>query len=105
MKKLALILGLVSTTTMAAELKILSWSRLNTTTNSFDTSAEVCFSLTPAPSAPTYVEVTVDKGSRSQAFYGAWIDQRGSSCQVVSSHRGRVEVNIPKMKLSLALDQ
>jgi hypothetical protein len=105
MKKLALILSIISTGVMASELKILSWSRLNNTANSIDTSAEVCFALSPAPTDPTYVQITVDKGTRSQAFYGAWIDQRGSSCQVVSSHRGRVEVNIPLMKLSHTLYQ
>lgn len=91
-----------TTTAFASELKILSWYRLNNQTTS-DSAAEVCFSLSPAPSQPTFAEITVDKNRRSEALYSAWIGPKGSTCHVVSTSRGLVEVEIPGLKLKASL--
>ena len=50
---------LFSINVSAADIKILSWSRLNSDSNN-DSAAEVCFSLKPAPTKPIFAEVTVD---------------------------------------------
>jgi hypothetical protein len=89
---------LTSFSAFTAELNILSWYRLNSQ-NTNDSAAEVCFSLTPKPKTPIFAEVTVDPGTRAQALYSTWIGPKGSTCHVVSTSRGRVEVNIPSLSL------
>lgn len=102
MMKLLLVFLMTTTSAFASELNILSWYRLNNQTTS-DSAAEVCFSLTPAPSQPTFAEITVDKNRRSEALYSAWIGPKGSTCHVVSTSRGLVEVEIPGLKLKASL--
>lgn len=101
-KLLILLLFIFSTSIFASELKILSWYELNRS-NSSDSAAEVCFSLSPAPSSPVFAQVTVDPNRRSEAFYNTWIGPRGSVCQVVSTARGLVEVRIPSLKVTTSL--
>ena len=99
MKKILLASFLLSSfSAFAADLNILSWYRLNSQSVS-DSAAEVCFSLTPKPTAPIFAEITVDSGTRAQALYSTWIGTKGSVCHVVSTSRGRVEVSIPSLKL------
>jgi hypothetical protein len=97
--KIILALMLLSTSAFAADLRINTFYRLDRQSHQ-DTAAEVCFSLKPAPSAPVYAQVTVDPGTRQQGYYSGWLDSRGSTCVVVSTLRGRVEVNIPSMNLN-----
>ena len=97
-KKLFILALLVSTTAIATELRINSWYRLDRD-SSRDTAAEVCFSVTPAPATPTLAQITVDKGTSSQAFYNAWIGPRGAVCHVVSTLRGRVYIEVPGLEL------
>ncbi len=95
---------LFSLNVLAAEIKILSWYRLNTDTDN-DSAAEVCFSLKPAPVKPTFAEITVDKGSRVEGLYSAWIGPKGSVCHIVSTARGRVQVEIPSLNIMSELIQ
>lgn len=103
MKKLVLAaMVLSSINVFASDLNILSWYRLNSQ-NSSDSAAEVCFSLTPAPKTPVFAEVVVDPGTRAEALYSAWIGPKGSTCHVVSTARGRVEVSVPSLKIKASL--
>ena len=103
MKKIILIsMILSSVSAYSSTLDILGWYRLNSQ-NSNDSAAEVCFSLKPAPTAPVFAEIKVDAGTRVEGLYSAWIGPKGSTCHVVSTARGRVEVSIPSLKLKKAL--
>jgi len=84
------------------ELKINRWYKLNDANG--DTAAEVCFSLNPAPEKPTFAEITVDPRTRLAANYTTWIGPKGSVCHIVSTFRGRVEVEIPEFNLSSKLN-
>jgi hypothetical protein len=97
---LAITFILTASLTFSAELKILSWQQLDRAPNTRSTGAEVCFSVKPAPARPQFVEITVDKGRRSEANYTAWVGPKGSLCKVVSTFRGLVEVKIPAQELS-----
>ncbi len=88
----------------AAEIKILNWYKLNSNTTR-DTAAEVCFSLTPKPTDPVFIEITVDKGTNSAGNYGAWIGPKGSVCHVVSTIRGKVSVEVPSLAIKDELIQ
>jgi len=99
MKSLILITAiLLSSNVFSNEIKILSWSRLNSNTNT-DSAAEVCFSLSPKPTAPVFTEITVDQGTRVEGLYSTWIGTKGSTCHVVSTLRGRVQIEIPALKI------
>jgi hypothetical protein len=103
MKSIATIALLTMTTlSFASNLTITNWYRLNTSTLD-DSSAEVCFSVKPAPLKPTFVQIVIDSNSRFQGHYSTWISTTGNACQVVSTVRGRVEVNIPSLKLKATL--
>ena len=103
MKKILLTSMLLSSFgAFTAELNILSWYRLNSQ-NTDDSAAEVCFSLSPKPTAPIFAEIVVDPGTRSEALYSSWIGPKGSTCHVLSTSRGRVEVNIPSLELKKEL--
>lgn len=93
-----LVLFILAFSVSASEIKILSWYKTDRS-NDNDSSAEVCFSLKPAPTKPVFAQITVDKGYRSEAFYSAWISSKASVCSLVSTLRGRVEVNIPSLKI------
>lgn len=94
-----LVSSTISFAQTAPELKILAWYKLNNA-QSRDISAEVCFSVKPAPQTPTLVEITVDKGTNAQGNYTTWITSKGSACHVVATARGRVEVSLPEAKVS-----
>lgn len=81
----------------SSEIKILAWYKLESQSSS-NTTAEVCFSVTPKPTAPLFANITVDKGSRSEGNYTSWVGTKGSTCHVVATRRGRVEVSIPSTK-------
>jgi hypothetical protein len=95
---------LFSTSVLAADIKILSWYRLNSDSNN-DSAAEVCFSLKPAPEKPVFAEITIDKGSRVEGLYSAWIGPKGSTCHIVSTARGRVQVEVPALHIKSQLLQ
>ena len=95
---------LLSFNVFSADIKILSWYRLNTQTDN-DSAAEVCFSVKPSPKQPIFAEITIDKGSRLEAFYSAWVGPKGSTCHVVSTARGRVEVEVPTLNIKDQLIQ
>jgi hypothetical protein len=103
MKKIILVTILLSSfSAYTSELTILNWYRLDSRSTS-NSAAEVCFSLTPKPTAPTFVEITVDAGTRVQGQYSTWIGPKGVACHVVSTVRGRVEVNVPSLQLKQEL--
>ena len=105
MKSIVLVITiLLSYNVLSAEIKILSWYRLNTQTDN-DSAAEVCFSIKPSPEEPIFAEITIDKGSRLEALYSAWVGPKGSTCHVVSTARGRVEVEIPTLNIKDQLIQ
>lgn len=95
---------LFSVNAFSANIKILSWYRLNTETNN-DSAAEVCFSLKPAPASPIFAEITIDKGTRVEGLYSTWLGPKGSTCHIVSTSRGRVQVEIPSLNIKTALKQ
>ena len=97
-------LMLLSSQVFASEIIINSFYLLDRQSQGRDSTAEVCFSVRPAPTALTHVKVTVDKGTNAQGFYNTWIDERGSSCLVVSTLRGTVEVNIPSLGVATQKD-
>ncbi|MDA8791648.1 hypothetical protein N9N67_00310 [Bacteriovoracaceae bacterium] len=103
MKYIALLM-LLSQLSYSYEMKILNWYRLDRS-NNMDMTAEVCFKLTPSPKNPIPVNITVDKNRKSEAYYMAWIGSKGSTCHVVSTQRGRVEVETPKLKLKDSRDK
>lgn len=100
--KLLFILLLLSSSAIASDLDIISWYKLNSETSS-DSAAEVCFTLKPAPTKPIFAYVIVDKNRRSEAVYSTWIGPKGSTCHVVSTSRGLVEVEVPELKLKASL--
>lgn len=102
MKKLTLLLCLMSGFTYAGELKITRFVMLDPYTTR-NTTAEVCVSITPAPEAPVLVQLTVDPGTRSKAYYTTWVDERGSNCHLVSSFRGRIEAKASDQKVASSL--
>jgi hypothetical protein len=103
MKKIILATILLSSfSAFASELTILNWYKLDSR-SIHDSAAEVCFSLSPKPTEPVFVEITVDAGTRVQGQYSTWIGPKGVTCHVVSTVRGRVEVNVPSLKLKQEL--
>lgn len=102
MKLLTLILTF-SSLAMAAKVDITRWYRLDSSGQ--NSSAEVCFKLTPKPIRPQYVRIFVDKRTRYEANYVTWVDDRGSACTVVSSFVGRVEVWIPELSIREELNR
>ncbi|PIP88979.1 MAG: hypothetical protein COW79_14605 [Bdellovibrionales bacterium CG22_combo_CG10-13_8_21_14_all_38_13] len=98
-----LIIFLLSTSAFAQNIEIKAWYKLDRF-NDDDSSAEVCYTLTPATSEPSFVEITVDSGYKSEAIYSSWIGSKGSNCHVVSTRRGRVKVDIPALKISTQSD-
>lgn len=100
MKKLILATLLMTAAAQAADIKILSFYRLNRT-DVRDLTAEVCYEVSPAPEKHAHVEITVDKGTNSEGFYEGLVGKRGKSCTVISTFRGRVEVAIEDEKKSV----
>jgi hypothetical protein len=95
MKKYLLIacLFIFSSNILANSLEITSWYRLNSGSDN-DLSAEVCFKLDPKPTTPILAEIVIDKGTRVQGVYTTWVGKRGAACKVVSTQRGKVEVEV-----------
>ena len=87
----------------ASEIRITFWDVLNIS-NDRDRAAEVCFKVIPAPTKLTHARITIDKNSRNEAYYNAFIDEKGSTCLVVSSVLGRVEIFIPELNLTSNLN-
>ena len=95
----ALTAFLIANVSFAQTLTITNWYRPNTS-SAQDYSAEVCFTLSPAPTSLTHVQVEVDKtNNRAGAIYNTLIGPQGRACLVVTSVRGTVEVSIPQKKL------
>lgn len=88
--KILILLALITNTAFAGELKIKRFALLDPFSEG-NTAAEICMSLTPAPKSPVLILLTVDKGTRQEAYYNTWIDERGSTCHIVSTLRGRIE--------------
>tara|TARA_B100001971_G_C18268046_1_gene596698 strand:- start:136617 stop:136937 length:321 start_codon:yes stop_codon:yes gene_type:complete len=101
MKKLTLLLLVVSLNVFAGELKITNFYRMDRQ-NLSDPAHDVCFKVTPAPAAGKHFHATIiaDKGYRTQGVYQALVGEEGSACMVISSFRGFVEVKVPELELS-----
>lgn len=101
MKKLVLLLLVVSLNVFASELKITNFYRMDRQ-NLSDPAHDVCFKVTPAPAAGKHYHATIiaDKGYRTQGVYQALVGEEGSACAVISSFRGFVEVKVPELELN-----
>ena len=104
MKLIALASFLFCSIAGAADLKITAFYKLDQD-NLRDRAADVCFSLSPAPEAPLFATVTVDKGYNTQGTYSAWIGTSGKTCLIVATFANRVEVEVPSLSLSQAIDK
>jgi hypothetical protein len=92
MRKLIILFCLTSIA-HASELKIKRFALLDPFSDT-NTAAEVCLSLIPAPKSPVQIQLTVDPGTRQEAYYNTWVDHRGSTCHIVSTLRGRIQAKI-----------
>lgn len=77
----------------ATEIKITAFYKLDAQ-NRQDRAADVCFSVSPAPSAPQFVQITADKGYNTEGIYSAFIGPKGKACAVIATFAGTVEVEI-----------
>jgi hypothetical protein len=98
MKTLLIAATLLTTQVWASQLSINTFYRLNSQ-DTRDRAAEICFSLKPAPTSPQYAQIIIDKGSRYEGYYSAWVGPKGSVCHVVSTLGGRAEVSIPSLNI------
>ena len=100
MRKLIVLLLVVSFNVLAADIKITNFYRMDRQ-NLSDPAHDVCFKVTPAPAPGKHLHATVtaDKGYRTQGYYHAIVGSEGSVCTVISSFRGFVEVKIPSLDL------
>lgn len=83
--------GLAAHATSAAEIKITSFNIVAGTHV-----ADLCATMTPAPTGPTAVQVLVDKGSKEEGHYNTLIGSDGKFCINVTTYSGQAEVTILK---------
>lgn len=86
MRKLMMImaLALLSSTAMAADVKITSFNYVNTERRV----AELCGTVTGAETPTTFVQVTVDERSKRPATYNTMAGPNGKFCTVVITFYG-----------------
>jgi len=86
MRKLTMILalGLLSSTAMAADVKITSFNYVNQERRV----AELCGTVTGSEAPTTFVQVTVDERSKRPATYNTMAGPNGKFCTVVITFYG-----------------
>ena len=80
----ALVLGLVSSTAMAADVKITSYVYVNNERRV----AEICGVVTGSDTPNTFIQITVDHKSKRPATYNTLAGPNGKFCTVVSTFHG-----------------
>lgn len=86
MRKFTMILalGLLSSTAMAADVKITSYNYVNKERRV----AELCGMVTGSSAPTTFVQITVDERSKRPATYNTMAGPNGKFCVVVVSFYG-----------------
>lgn len=93
MKKILglLLVSLLSVPALADGLKITSFVIVNGTVQ-----ADLCGSMSPAPKAPTFVQVTVDPKYKTEAHYNTVVGSDGNFCITVTTYSGQATLGLLK---------
>lgn len=81
---MALALGIIGSTAMAAEVKITSYNYVNNERRI----AEICGIVTGSETATSFVQITVDHKSKRPMIYNTFAGPNGNFCTIVNSFHG-----------------
>lgn len=85
----------LSFSSFAATVKITSFNFVRTNQDNFPSPlAELCGQVSDATTAPTYVNIMVDPGTKNPGSYNTLAGTDGKFCVAVITYRGRAEASI-----------